>query len=153
MDDKDKECLKEVCISYCTDLRLLVQQQDDRDYDPLSLTNVSTKHISDLVTESKEKSQSALETNENGRDDDLVKSVQLESSEQKFKENEKNLKEERLTKESKIELPLALENRKIIKAVTPVKSSNENDKIGQKLEEINSLKHEENIPNLKMNQS
>lgn len=56
MDDKDKECLKEVCISYCTDLRLLVQQQDDRDYDPLSLTNVSTKHISDLVTESKEKS-------------------------------------------------------------------------------------------------
>lgn len=56
--------------------------------------------------------------------------MQLESSEQKFKENEKNLKEERLTKESKIELPLALENRKIIKAVTPVKSSNENDKIG-----------------------
>lgn len=46
------------------------------------------------------------------------KSIHDDSAE-KFKLNEKNLKEERLRKESKIELSLTLENRKVPKSTTP----------------------------------
>lgn len=38
---------------------------------------------------------------------------------EKFKQNEKNLKEERLKKESRMELSLASENRKFMKSTTP----------------------------------
>lgn len=52
-----------------------------------------------------------------------AKSVQKEDEildqSEKFKENEKNLKEERLKKESKIEIPLGLDNRKVLKSTSP----------------------------------
>ena len=48
------------------------------------------------------------------------KSKEVFASAEKFKENEKNLNEDRLKKESKIEIPLTLESRKLGKSSTPM---------------------------------
>jgi hypothetical protein len=50
-----------------------------------------------------------------------------DDSTEKFKQNEKNLKEERLKKESKIDLSLTLENRKIVKSTTPARDGGAED--------------------------
>jgi len=48
------------------------------------------------------------------------KSREIFASAEKFKENEKHLNEDRLKKESKIEIPLTLDSRKIGKFNTPM---------------------------------
>lgn len=80
--------------------------------------------------------------------------IDKESSEQKFKENEKNLKEDRLVKESKIEIPMAPDNRKILKTGTPHKLHQVDlSSKTQSIEDIQNIQHEDVSIQLQSNKS
>jgi hypothetical protein len=116
MDEKDREALKEICLKYCTDLKNLIQYHHIEGDDIQVQTNDSTKPSDDKRTEvnNAEQMTDSISLNEA-----KLNQKELLDSSEKFKENEKNLKEERLKKESKIEIPLGLDNRKVLKSTSP----------------------------------
>ena len=56
------------------------------------------------------------------KDEIIIDTIEKEifASSEKFKENEKNLNEDRLKKESKIEIPLTVETKKLGKQITAI---------------------------------